>query len=177
MKSINRINAFWVIASCTVLAAALCGGADAQMHFIDVSGPVGIQDYRMESGMGGGVALADFDNDNDIDIFVPNGEGVPDQLYRNTGLGQFQEIAVEAGVASTLTHRSALWVDYTGDGRLDLVVAGDCMRWGEDSAVRDNSCTPSITVYKQNEQGTFDDVTVETGIVNPLHRQIQGARH
>ena len=65
--------------------------------------------------MGGGVAAADFDDDGDIDLFVPNGLGVPDQLYRNTGNGRFDEIAEAVGLASTASNRCALWLDYDGD--------------------------------------------------------------
>jgi hypothetical protein len=132
------------------------------MQFIEVSGSVGIEGYYMESGVGGGVVAADYDNDNHIDLFVPNGEDVPDQLYRNTGSGRFEEIAVDAGVASTNSHRTALWLDYTGDGLLDLIVMGDCLRHGTEVPVLDETCTPSIIVYRQNEQGTFDDVTADT---------------
>ena len=161
---------FRVVVLCSVLAVALCSAARAQLNFDEVSAAAGIQDYLMESGIGGGVAAADFDNDNDIDLFVPNGEGKADQLYRNTGAGQFQEIAAEAGVASIASQRAALWVDYDGDSRLDLIVVGDCFRkTGHISFGRaDDDCVPSITVYQQNEQGTFDDRTEETGIVNPF---------
>jgi hypothetical protein len=170
MKTEKFSIMFRVVVLCSVLAVALCGAAQAQLDFDEVSAAVGIKEYLMESGVVGGVAAADFDNDNDIDLFVPNGDGKADQLYRNSGAGQFQEIAVEAGVASTASQRAALWVDYDGDSRLDLIVVGDCFRkTGHITFGRaDDDCVPSITVYHQNEQGTFDDRTDETGIVNPF---------
>ena len=80
----------------------------------------GIGPYVMAEGMGGGVAAADFDDDGDVDLFVPNTEGAPDQLYRNRGDGSFEEIAKAAGVASTERSRIGLFFDYDGDHRLDL---------------------------------------------------------
>jgi hypothetical protein len=133
------------------------------MNFVDVSTSSGIETFHMETAMGGGIAAADFDNDNDIDLFVPNGKGHPDQLYRNMGSGQFEEVAQELGVASLTSHRSALWVDYNGDSRLDLIVTGDCFM----SEQRDGPslpCTPTITVYKQTEAETFEDATSEAGL-------------
>ena len=62
----------------------------------------------MATGMGGGLAAADYDSDGDIDLFVPNGYGFPDQLYRNLGDGQFEEIARSVGVASLERNRAAL---------------------------------------------------------------------
>lgn len=146
---------------CSWVIVAVIDSAQAQMSYVDDNATAGIQEFHMESGMGGGIVAADYDDDGDIDLFVPNGLGYPDQLYRNNGSGQFDEIALEAGVASTASSRVALWVDYNGDARLDLVVVGDCWAYPP-------SCRPSITVYKQNPQGTFDDVTDETDIVNPF---------
>ncbi|MEE9293475.1 MAG: FG-GAP-like repeat-containing protein, partial [Phycisphaerae bacterium] len=93
--------------------------AGAQIEFIDVSASVGIGPHSMPA-MGGGVSAADFDDDGDIDVFVPNGLGVADQLYRNLGNGQFVEVAASAGVASTGPSRAGLWFDYDGDHAMDL---------------------------------------------------------
>ena len=114
------------IASLLVLGGStLSGIAGAQVQFVDTSTAAGLQAYVMAEGLAGGAAAADFDDDGDIDIFVPTEEGMPNQLYRNNGDGTFSEIAAAAGVASTLKSRTALWFDYDGDRRLDLFVAGD----------------------------------------------------
>ena len=76
--------------------------------------------------MAGGAAVADFDNDGDIDLFMPNSEGTPDQLYENQGDGSFLDITSPAGTASSKNHRAALWFDADNDNLLDLLVAGDC---------------------------------------------------
>ena len=72
-----------------------------------------------------GPAAADFDKDGDIDIFLPQAFDYPNELYMNNGDGTFTEIAQSAGVDSLKESRAALWIDYDGDGWLDLFVAND----------------------------------------------------
>lgn len=52
-----------------------------------------------------GVAVADYDNDGDADLFVGN-YGIP-RLYRNNGNGTFTDIAVQAGLAINGWHTGA----------------------------------------------------------------------
>ena len=107
---------------CLAMIVVPVGTAPAigQVEFVEVGASRGIEPYCMASGMGGGVAAADFDDDGDIDLFVPNGLGVPDQLYRNTGDGRFEEIAAAVGLASTARNHCALWLDYDGGSDLGL---------------------------------------------------------
>ena len=95
-------------------------------QFTEVGGDRGLLPYAAEPGQGAGVAAADMDDDGDVDLFVPNGSGVPDQLYVNQGDGTCLEQAAARGLASLESHRAALWVDVDGDRDLDLLVAGDC---------------------------------------------------
>ncbi len=139
------------------------GGATAQFQFVDVGDAHGIEAYVMAPGMGGGVAAADFDGDGDIDLFLPNAEGVPDQLYRNLGNGQFEEIADRAGLASLARGRVALWFDYDGDDKLDLFVAGDCFQ--AEAECLDAS---TLTLYRQVADAQWEDVTVEAGFADDL---------
>ena len=83
---------------------------------------------------GGCVAAGDFDGDGHVDLFlgsrsVPGKYGVspPSRLLRNDGTGHFSDVTqlvapalVEAGMLT-----SAVWIDYDGDGKLDLIVAGE----------------------------------------------------
>ena len=139
--------------------AMIAAPAVGQVEFAEVGASRGIEPYSMASGMGGGVAAADFDDDGDIDLFVPNGLGVPDQLYRNTGTGRFEEIAGTIGLASTASNRCALWLDYDGDHDLDLLVAGDC--WHAAGKCTDGT---SLRLYRQDDDGVFEDVTVQAGL-------------
>ncbi len=63
-------------------------------------------------------AIADFDNDGDLDMFVGFGQQ-PNRMYRNDG-GTFEDVAVQTGIADSDVTRTAAWGDYDDDGHLDL---------------------------------------------------------
>jgi hypothetical protein len=147
----------WLLASGGTLVA--------QVQYVEVGSAVGILPYSAAAGMGAGVAAADFDDDGDIDLFVPNAKDVPDQLYRNLGNGLFEEIASDAGVDSLERNRAALWFDYDGDNLLDLVVAGDCY---QSVAVPPCPDVSPLRLYRQTSVAVFEDVTVSAGIVDGL---------
>src|SRR5262245_15700660 len=68
-----------------------------------------------------GCAVADYDNDGDLDIFEPNyGHNL---LYRNNGNGTFTEVGRQLGVGVENHAVSADWGDIDNDGDLDLFVA------------------------------------------------------
>jgi len=118
-----------------------------------------VEGYVMAPGFGGGVCAADFDNDGDIDLFLPTSEGAPNLLFRNRGDGVFDEIAAQVGLASTDRARVALWIDYDGDGLLDLLVGGDCR-----SMTPDNCLGSGLRLYRQSTDGSFVDVTTQSGV-------------
>ncbi len=132
------------------------------ISFEDAGLAMGIEPYSMAIGPHAGIALEDYNDDGLIDIFVPNGEGFPDQLYANQGDGRFAEIAESVGLASLQNHRSALWMDYDGDHDLDLVIGGDC----REDPVTVASCDDpeNLWLYRQTSSGEFEDVTVATGL-------------
>jgi len=113
--------------------------------------------------MGLAACVGDIDADGWLDIFVTSGG--PDgatpsagkhRLYRNSGLGRFDEIAAAAGVniASPITcdGLGCAFGDYDLDGDLDLFVAG----WlGPSKGNR---------LFRNNGNRTFTDVTVAAGI-------------
>ena len=67
-----------------------------------------------------GVAVADYDNDGDQDLFVANvGRST---LYRNRGDGGFDDVTAVAGLEREGFGSSAAWLDYDRDGHLDLFV-------------------------------------------------------
>ena len=146
----------WILTVCLILFA---GSSQAQLTFTEVGAARGIGPFEMEFGKGGGVAAADFDDDGDIDLYVPNVEGAADHLYRNLGNGHFEDIAVMAGLGSTARGRAALWFDYDGDHLLDLFIASDC-------SDQDASCpaTSSHRLYRQVSPAQFMDVTVAAGL-------------
>lgn len=146
-----------------------CSLASAQTFALeDVSDLVGIDsaDYTSAPGMIAGIAAVDYNNDGYVDFFVPSAEGVPDLLYVNNGDGTFAEMAEEMGVSGgdgvdKPRSRVALWLDYDGDRRLDLLVLGDSFFTPIDE-INYGWATPRL--FHQLPDGTFEDASDATGL-------------
>ncbi len=141
--------------------------------FHEVPGAAGLDD----PGFGHGVAVGDTDNDGDLDVYVANYG--PDAFYRNEGNGRFVNATQSAGIRDDNWSSSAGFLDYDRDGFLDLYVVNfaifddkrKCVV-GDDPNDLDY-CGPHEfdglldTLYHNNGDGTFTDVTTKAGIVNP----------
>ena len=103
-------------------------------------------------------AVADYDGDGDLDLFVGFG-GVANRLYRNDR-GTLVDVGAAAGVAVARAVRSAAWADVDADGDPDLLV-GYAPGPG------------SILTLFRNDAGRFTDVTDSTGLTVPTG----GVRH
>ena len=140
--------------------------------FTDVSTQVG---FQKNIGYGMGCLSTDYDNDGDADLYLTNfGRN---QLYRNNGDGTFTDVTSDAGVGDSHWSVSASFGDYNLDGYLDLYVvnyldyqietAHACLLEGVHIY-----CGPheypgaSDTLYRNNGDGTFTDVTGRSGVRN-----------
>jgi hypothetical protein len=103
------------------------------------------------------VVPGDFDGDGHIDLFLGSrvvsrqyGLIPKSHLLRNDGTGHFTDVTMDMapGLSEAGMVSSAAWIDYDGDGKLDLVVAGEWM---------------PIRVFHQ-ENGHFVDRTNEAGL-------------
>ena len=118
--------------------------------FVDVSAPSGIGRY---AGTGMGTVAADYDNDGDTDIFVLN-DVAGNFLFQNDGTGNFEEVALMAGVAYNLHGHElgsmgAECGDYDNDGRLDFFMT---------------SYAGQLPVlYRNLGDGFFEDATLVAG--------------
>ncbi|MFK7883842.1 MAG: CRTAC1 family protein [Phycisphaerales bacterium] len=135
--------------------------------FEEVGPSSGILAYQPAPGMSTGVAVADYDDDGDADIFVPTGFGHPDRLYRNLGDGTFEEIAAAAGLANTQNNRSALWFDVDGDNDLDLAVLSDAFQ--RQSIPAQNE----LRLYRNDGASGFVDVSVASGVAGLFSDEYQ----
>ncbi len=129
-------------------------------EFDDVTVLSGVGTYEPQAGFTAGLAAADFDDDGDIDFFVPTREGAANRLYQNDGTGNYMDVAADVGLASTNRARTALFFDYDGDGDLDLIVQ-------HDHFAELNITVPPVTLYEQGADGMFTDVTVAAGLDFP----------
>ena len=107
---------------------------------------------------GRGSAWGDYDNDGDEDI-VAVGTYQPHALYRNNGDGTFTNVAEQAGIADPRGGWGSLFADYNNDGYLDLYIT----RGGWSGAAEN-------TLYHNNGDGTFTDVTHAAGLL--IHRAV-----
>jgi len=146
--------------------------------FTDVTEKAGL----LDAGWGVGVCVGDYNNDGYEDLFVTYyGQN---KLYRNNGNGTFTDVTARAGLLQQGIHfgSGCTFIDYNRDGLLDLFVANyvdidldhaakpsldipNCNF--EDVAV---ACGPKGLkypqhyLYRNNGDGTFTDVSKESGI-------------
>ncbi|HXI38744.1 MAG TPA: CRTAC1 family protein [Bryobacteraceae bacterium] len=154
--------------------------------FTDVTARAGLRG----AGYSMGVAAADYDNDGWVDLYVA---GVNRNiLYHNNGDGTFTDATQKAGVSGVYTSGkkpwsvAAAWLDYDNDGRLDLLVV-NYLDWSFaknqlcGDAGRRVSCTPALykgetnILYHNNGDGTFTDVSEETGIGRHIGKGMSAA--
>jgi FG-GAP-like repeat len=92
-------------------------------RFVDVAREWGVDAPRASAEFGGvGPAVADFDGDGWLDLFVANYG--PSALYRNDRGRRFVDVTREAGLLFNQHATTPFWGDYDNDGRPDLYVAG-----------------------------------------------------
>lgn len=119
--------------------------------FEDVSVQAGIAAHV---GKGMSVAVADYDDDGFVDVFVAN-DAIPNFLFRNRGDGTFEETGLEAGAAlldhgRPVSSMGADFRDYDNDRLPDIVVTALA---GE-----------SFPLFHNEGDGTFRDATYSSGL-------------
>ncbi len=146
--------------------------------FTDVTQKAGM----FRTGYSFGVTVGDFNNDGFEDIFITGWE--QNALYRNNGNGTFTDITREAGLLNREPRfgSGCTFVDYDRDGKLDLFVSNyvafdpkNVPRAGENTNCNYEGvfCGPRglpygrHSLYRNNGNGTFTDVSVAAGIAKP----------
>jgi hypothetical protein len=162
---------------CGVLLPRLVSTAGDDVQFTDATQALGVRftqensatsnKYLIET-MGGGVALLDYDNDGRLDLFFTNGarlaDPMPDgarpdksdpkywnRLFHQQQDGTFADVTEKAGLTGMAQNAYGMGAavgDYDNDGFADLYVTN----YGGN------------TLYRNNGDGTFSDVTARAGV-------------
>jgi hypothetical protein len=143
--------------------------------FADVTEKAGLHAI----GWASGVCVGDYNNDGFEDIFCTYfGQN---KLYRNNGDGTFTDVTEAAGLLNDPTRWGAgcSFLDYNRDGHLDLFVSNYVHFNLEHAPLPGGSCnwkgipvecgplglpTGRHSLYKNNGDGTFTDVSQQAGI-------------
>jgi enediyne biosynthesis protein E4 len=123
---------------------------NGQGRFTEVSQKIGLS----KPGKGLGLALADYDRDGHVDIFVAN-DSMLEFLYHNKGNGTFEEVGLAAGIAAdgdgrTYAGMGVDFADYNNDGLPDLVIT--------------DLANQMYALYRNNGDGTFTYASFESGL-------------
>ena len=160
------------------------GGATNRLYknnrdgtFTDVTDAAGLR----RTGWASSAAVADYNNDGFDDIFITYwGRNV---LYRNNGNGTFTDVTRAAGLLQDRGHwgSGCTFLDYDRDGNLDLFVA-NYLEFDLAAAAKPGAnaqctwkgipvnCGPrglktaSASLYRNNGDGTFTDVSTVSGV-------------
>lgn len=123
-------------------------------RFIDVAPQAGLNLFAMASG----VAVDDFDGDGSFDVMTSNFDTCqPMHYFHNNGDGTFTDRAAQAGLSNQFGGLNLMQTDYNNDGCPDvLVLRGAWEVSGQRKSLLRNNCN-----------GTFTDVTKESGLAEP----------
>ena len=131
---------------------------EGNFRFTDVTKDAGIN----ETGLTLGVAWGDYDNDNDLDMYVANDFG-RDALLKNNGDGTFSDVSKESNAFDPGYGMSSTWGDIDNDGDLDIYISDvhSGQRWYGQAATLHKYLVTSV------RQGTiFEDLPVYKEIYN-----------
>ena len=160
---------------------------DSDLKFSNITQQAGLT----RKGWGMGIAVADFDNDGKLDMYITGFGG--SALYRGLGGCKFEDVTDKAGVGGSGFMTGAAWADYDRDGFVDLFVARyvhvdinklpefgsnekfcrfrgmlvQCGPWGMQGE--------SDLLFHNRGDGTFEEVSRKAGVDDPNHRYGLGA--
>jgi hypothetical protein len=170
LKQPDKLNTATKSVSIMALFLYLCAAKvlHGQIRFVDVTEQTGIPFKHTDGSSGNryivesvtaGLALFDYDGDEDIDIYFLNGAPLQgtvsdtpprNALYRNDGNFSFTDTTDQSGLGDTGYGLGVTIGDYDNDGDMDVYL---------------NNYGPNV-LYRNNGNGTFTDVTKSAGVGN-----------
>jgi len=136
--------------------------------------------FGLTDRAGMGAAVADYDNDGDLDWFVsaigdPREEFLRvspidgNRLYQNDGLGTFTNVTDIAGVRQAFWGWGSCFADVNNDGFLDLFIVNGHDGLTEQEALNGSSAefnNDPVKMYINNGDGSFTDRAQELGLLH-----------
>jgi hypothetical protein len=128
-----------------------------------------------DTGWSLAAAFCDYDGDGRPDLYVANDYG-ENRLYHNRGDGYFEDVTQKSGTGDAGFGMGVTWVDYDGDGLMDLYVSNMYSTAGNRILARGpGKMTPEQhrklvkmasgnTLFRNRGDGTFEDVTSKMGV-------------
>jgi hypothetical protein len=171
----NSVHGLWLSMTCClaglILGSGLLAPVWAGIQFVEVTDSSGVTfthisgasgKYHIVETVTAGLALFDYDQDGDVDLYFLNGsyhDSEPsgtlprNALYRNDGQWRFVDVTETAGVGDTGFGLGVTVGDYDNDGDPDLYL---------------NNYGPNV-LYRNNGNGTFTDVTRRANLDKDNH--------
>jgi hypothetical protein len=109
--------------------------------------------------MAGGTIVDDFDHDGYLDV-VTSSWGLQESMhyFRNNRDGTFSDLSESSGLSAIKGGLNIIQADYNNDGYTDILVLRGA--WLNEFGKQPN------TLLRNNGDGTFTDVTVESGLLS-----------
>jgi hypothetical protein len=153
---------------------------DGKNHLFHNNGDLTFTDVAVQAGVANGNDPAnasadaiwlDYNNDGRPDLLVIRfGHN---QLYENLGGGKFRDVTLKSGIDRYMNAITAIAFDYDHDGYVDIFIGGyfqatnlfnpDTPRFFPESFETANN-GGGVTVFHNNGNGTFTDVTEKVGL-------------
>jgi len=169
---VNRLLVTTALAAAVVLSRLPAPGGTSPPLFVDATAQTGLAfthdngatgQFYMPEMMGTGVALFDYDNDGDLDVYLVQGATIDagarpatgNRLFRNdgvvNGVPHFTDVTARAGVGMAGVGMGVAVGDVDNDGWQDLYV----------------TAFGSNILYRNRGDGTFEDVTARARVDDP----------
>lgn len=114
------------------------------------------------------VIWVDYDNDSDLDLFMTVYEGRP-RLFENDGQFNFTDVSIPTGLPLFQTNNYGVsFADFNNDGFLDFYLAN------YEYNVNDNEHQHLNQLYKNNGDGTFENITISSSTGDSIQMSFQG---
>jgi hypothetical protein len=124
---------------------------------------------QLDEQLGGlNIVSTDYNNDGLLDIMVLRGAWLFDtgeirnSLLRHNADGTFTDVTREAGVLVPIAPtQTAVWADFDNDGWLDVYIGNESQ-----TEVEQAGSAYFSTLFRNNRDGTFTDITASAGVEN-----------